>query len=182
MASSVLYGVFAITGFFAGSINVRASISSQDIKCACLCRLYLTSSQNVLGPRLTLSLGTTGYSIYIGGLWAFQVHGTRWFLILAGGILGFCMSLSRPNDLRTCRLIAFLSSRRSVLGRTRGYHDVLSSGKGQRPLVCCLLVSISAWYPCGFLHCPRHRGPLESTICFNRCLPGLYDHHVDISM
>ncbi|KAJ9642215.1 hypothetical protein H2204_002584 [Knufia peltigerae] len=69
MASSVLYGVFAITGFFAGSIN------------------------NVLGPRLTLSLGTTGYSIYIGGLWAFQVHGTRWFLILAGGILGFSAAL-----------------------------------------------------------------------------------------
>ena len=43
----------------------------------------------MLGPRLTMSLGTTGYSLYIGSLWAYQVHGTRWFLILAGGILGF---------------------------------------------------------------------------------------------
>lgn len=47
----------------------------------------------MLGPRLTLSLGTTGYSLYIGSLWAFQVHNTRWFLILAGGILGVTASL-----------------------------------------------------------------------------------------
>lgn len=47
----------------------------------------------MLGPRLTLSIGTTGYSLYIGSLWAFQVHGTRWFLILAGGILGVTASL-----------------------------------------------------------------------------------------
>ncbi|KAI1628089.1 major facilitator superfamily domain-containing protein [Exophiala viscosa] len=69
IANSVLYAVFAITGFFAGSIN------------------------NVLGPRLTLSLGTTGYSLYIGSLWCFQKNGTRWFLILAGGILGFTAAL-----------------------------------------------------------------------------------------
>lgn len=49
--------------------------------------------QNMLGPRLTLSIGTTGYALYIGSLWAFQVHNTRWFLILAGGILGVTASL-----------------------------------------------------------------------------------------
>ncbi|KAG8164200.1 hypothetical protein KVR01_006118 [Diaporthe batatas] len=68
-ANGVLYGCFAIAGFFAGSVN------------------------NMLGPRLTLSIGTTGYALYIGSLWAFQVHGTRWFLILAGGILGVTASL-----------------------------------------------------------------------------------------
>lgn len=47
----------------------------------------------MLGPRLTLSIGTMGYSLYIGGLWAFQVHGTRWFLILAGAILGVTAAL-----------------------------------------------------------------------------------------
>lgn len=47
----------------------------------------------MLGPRLTLSIGTTGYALYIGSLWAFQVHNTRWFLILAGGILGVTASL-----------------------------------------------------------------------------------------
>lgn len=40
-----------------------------------------------------MSIGTSGYALYIGGLWAFQVHGTRWFLILAGGILGITAAL-----------------------------------------------------------------------------------------
>lgn len=40
-----------------------------------------------------MSLGTTGYSLYLGSLWCFQLNGTRWFLILAGGILGFSASL-----------------------------------------------------------------------------------------
>ncbi|WVQ82739.1 hypothetical protein IAT38_004871 [Cryptococcus sp. DSM 104549] len=68
-ANGVLYGCFAIMGFFAGSIN------------------------NILGPRLTLSIGTTGYSLYVGALWAYQVHGTRWFLILAGALLGCTAAL-----------------------------------------------------------------------------------------
>lgn len=42
---------------------------------------------------MTLSIGTTGYALYLGSLWNFQVNGTRWFLILAGGILGFSASL-----------------------------------------------------------------------------------------
>ena len=40
-----------------------------------------------------MSLGTTGYSLYVGSLWAFQVHGTRAFLIVAGGILGCTAAL-----------------------------------------------------------------------------------------
>ncbi|RXK39236.1 hypothetical protein M231_03456 [Tremella mesenterica] len=69
IGNGVLYGCFAIMGFFAGSIN------------------------NILGPRLTLSIGTMGYSLYIGSLWCYQVNGTRWFLILAGGILGITAAL-----------------------------------------------------------------------------------------
>ncbi|CAG8973408.1 hypothetical protein HYALB_00000172, partial [Hymenoscyphus albidus] len=68
-ANGVLYGCFAIAGFFAGSIN------------------------NILGVRLTLSLGTTGYSLYIGSLWCYQVNGTRWFLIFAGAVLGVTAAL-----------------------------------------------------------------------------------------
>ncbi|KAK8866109.1 hypothetical protein IAR55_001260 [Kwoniella newhampshirensis] len=68
-ANGVLYGCFAIMGFFAGSIN------------------------NVLGPRMTLSIGTCGYSLYVGALWAYQVHQTRWFFILAGAILGCTAAL-----------------------------------------------------------------------------------------
>ncbi|KAL2209496.1 DUF895 domain protein [Sarocladium strictum] len=69
IANSVLNVCFFIGGFFAGSIN------------------------NTLGPRLTMSLGTTGYVLYVGAVWNFKVNGTRWFFILAGGLLGFSASL-----------------------------------------------------------------------------------------
>nr|ODN96731.1 hypothetical protein L204_03440 [Cryptococcus depauperatus CBS 7855] len=75
-AYAVLYGSFAVMGFFAGSINASHP-----------------KDQNILGPRLTLSIGTTGYSLYIGALWTYQVRGTRWFLILAGAFLGVTASL-----------------------------------------------------------------------------------------
>ncbi|RKU47934.1 hypothetical protein DL546_009405 [Coniochaeta pulveracea] len=69
VSSSVLYATFFVMGFFAGSIN------------------------NILGPRLCMSLGTVGYSIYLGSLWAFQLHGTRWFVIFAGAVLGVSAAL-----------------------------------------------------------------------------------------
>ncbi|KAH9923570.1 uncharacterized protein B0H18DRAFT_1015256, partial [Fomitopsis serialis] len=40
--SSAIYATFAFTAFFAGSIN------------------------NVVGPRLTLLIGSSGYAVYIG--------------------------------------------------------------------------------------------------------------------
>ncbi|PNY26827.1 Uncharacterized protein TCAP_03236 [Tolypocladium capitatum] len=69
IANSVLYGCFFVAGFFSGSIN------------------------NILGPRLTMSIGASGYSIYLGALWNFQLHGTRWFFIFAGGVLGVSAAL-----------------------------------------------------------------------------------------
>lgn len=70
-------------------------------------RIVADMRQNLLGPRLTMSIGkpassktngsrppkliwagTVGYSIYVGSLWAHQVHGNRIFLIVAGGFLG----------------------------------------------------------------------------------------------
>lgn len=58
-------------GFFSGSIN------------------------NVFGPRLTMCIGTMGYSLYVGSLWAFQLHGEqlKGFVIAASAILGCCASL-----------------------------------------------------------------------------------------
>lgn len=44
----------------------------------------------------TYGKGTVGYSIYVGSLWAHQVHGIRIFLIVAGGFLGISTS---PNSL-----------------------------------------------------------------------------------
>jgi len=68
-ANGVLYGCFAIMGLFSGGVN------------------------NVLGPRLTIFIGTLGYALYVGSLWCFQTQGTRWFLILAGALLGVSAAL-----------------------------------------------------------------------------------------
>ncbi|OCH94209.1 MFS general substrate transporter [Obba rivulosa] len=69
-ANSALYATFAFTAFFAGSIN------------------------NVLGSRLTLLLGSSGYALYIGSYLALNIHpnaGT--FVIAAGAVLGICAGL-----------------------------------------------------------------------------------------
>ncbi|OJT02758.1 UNC93-like protein [Trametes pubescens] len=68
-SNGVLYGTFAITGLFSGGIS------------------------NLLGPRLTLFLGTLGYALYVGSLWCYQTQGTGWFVILAGAILGVSAAL-----------------------------------------------------------------------------------------
>ncbi|KZZ94365.1 DUF895 domain protein [Moelleriella libera RCEF 2490] len=69
IANSVLYSTFFVGGFFGGSIN------------------------NILGPRATMSLGTSGYALYLGSLWCYQVNRTEWFVILAGGVLGLSAAL-----------------------------------------------------------------------------------------
>ncbi|KAH7885030.1 major facilitator superfamily domain-containing protein [Phlebopus sp. FC_14] len=69
-ASSALYATFAFFGFFSGTIN------------------------NVLGPRLTLMLGTWGYSLYIASFLAVNIHpGAYDFVVTAGAILGVCAAL-----------------------------------------------------------------------------------------
>jgi MFS family permease len=69
-ANATLYGTFAFSAFFSGSIN------------------------NKLGSRLTLLLGTTGYSLYIGAYLAMNIHpGAGPFVIAAGAILGVCAGL-----------------------------------------------------------------------------------------
>ncbi|KAG8971846.1 hypothetical protein FRB90_010372, partial [Tulasnella sp. 427] len=68
--NAALYATFSVTAFFAGSIN------------------------NVLGPRLTLLLGSAGYSLYIGSYLATNLHDNAgWFIIFAGAILGVCAGL-----------------------------------------------------------------------------------------
>lgn len=69
-ANSTLYATFAVAAFFAGSIN------------------------NVLGPRLTLFLGSFGYAIYIGSYLVLNIHNnTGGFMIAAGALLGLCAGL-----------------------------------------------------------------------------------------
>ncbi|PPR06455.1 hypothetical protein CVT24_002616 [Panaeolus cyanescens] len=69
-ANAILYGTFAFTAFFAGSISNR------------------------LGAKLTLLLGTTGYSLYVSGYLALNIHPHAGpFLLTAGAILGACAGL-----------------------------------------------------------------------------------------
>ncbi|KAJ3557296.1 hypothetical protein NM688_g1544 [Phlebia brevispora] len=69
ISNAVLYAMFSLSGFVSGGIN------------------------NLLGPKLSLLLGTLGYALYVGALWCFQAQGTRWFLIFAGAILGAAAAL-----------------------------------------------------------------------------------------
>ncbi|KAF8202832.1 MFS general substrate transporter [Pholiota molesta] len=69
-ANVALYSTFAVGAFFSGTIN------------------------NKLGSRLTLLLGTTGYSLYIGAFLAMNIHPHAGpFVIAAGAILGICAGL-----------------------------------------------------------------------------------------
>ncbi|KAF7556673.1 hypothetical protein G7Z17_g1267 [Cylindrodendrum hubeiense] len=68
-AYATLYAVFTFTGFFGGSI------------------------MNTIGPRLTMALGTAGYSMFVGGLWYFDLSGHSWFALLGGVILGISAGL-----------------------------------------------------------------------------------------
>lgn len=69
-ANSTLYATFAVAAFFAGSVN------------------------NVLGPRMTLFLGSSGYALYIGSYLVVNIHeNAGGFVIAAGAILGACAGL-----------------------------------------------------------------------------------------
>ncbi|KIJ70444.1 hypothetical protein HYDPIDRAFT_105168 [Hydnomerulius pinastri MD-312] len=69
-ASTATYSTFAFFGFFSGTIN------------------------NVLGPRITLFIGTFGYSLYIASFLATNIHsGAYDFVVVAGALLGICAGL-----------------------------------------------------------------------------------------
>ncbi|KAH8696173.1 membrane transporter [Talaromyces proteolyticus] len=68
-AYATLYAVFTVTGFFGGSV------------------------MNTVGPRWTMALGASGYSVFVGGLWYFDISGHPWFALLGGVILGISAGL-----------------------------------------------------------------------------------------
>lgn len=63
-SNGVVYGVFVFSALLAGTVL------------------------NTLGPRLTMLMGITGYPIYVGAMWYFDVYGNIWYPVLAGAILG----------------------------------------------------------------------------------------------
>jgi hypothetical protein len=58
-ANSTLYATFAVAAFFAGSVSLFLLPFSRRLT-------HFSSVNNVLGPRMTLLLGSSGYAIYIG--------------------------------------------------------------------------------------------------------------------
>ncbi|KAI5829032.1 MFS general substrate transporter [Schizophyllum commune Tattone D] len=69
-ANAALYLAFAVSAFFAGTVN------------------------NTIGPRYTLFLGTIGYSLYIGAYLAMNIHqDASKFVIAAGAVLGICAGM-----------------------------------------------------------------------------------------
>lgn len=68
-ANIALYSTFAAVSFFAGSIH------------------------NKLGTRLTLWLGTLGYTIYICSFLSYNFNRNEGFIVFSGALLGVCASL-----------------------------------------------------------------------------------------
>jgi len=62
--NAILYGLFALVGLFGGTIL------------------------NILGPRLSLMIGSVGYPLYVGGLWYYDRSGNSWFPLFSGAVLG----------------------------------------------------------------------------------------------
>ncbi|KAJ6140022.1 membrane transporter [Penicillium samsonianum] len=60
---TTIYAVFAVTGFFGGSI------------------------MNTIGPKWTMTIGCLGYPIYVASLWYYDATGNQWFPLMAG-VLG----------------------------------------------------------------------------------------------
>ncbi|CAO1612944.1 unnamed protein product [Sympodiomycopsis kandeliae] len=68
-ANITLYSTFAFVSFFAGSIH------------------------NKLGSRLTLWLGTIGYTVYVSSFLSYNFNKNEGFIIFAGALLGVCAAL-----------------------------------------------------------------------------------------
>ncbi|KAH7101411.1 major facilitator superfamily domain-containing protein [Auriculariales sp. MPI-PUGE-AT-0066] len=67
--SVALYSSFAAMAFFGGSIV------------------------NKLGPRLSLTIGSSGYALYIGSFLSYNINHNHGFVIGAGAILGLCAGM-----------------------------------------------------------------------------------------
>ena len=65
----VLYSILTLTGLWAGG------------------------AQNLLGPKLSLSVGGVGYLVYLASLLHFKIQRMGWVVILGGGISGLGASL-----------------------------------------------------------------------------------------
>ncbi|OAV96635.1 hypothetical protein PTTG_06050 [Puccinia triticina 1-1 BBBD Race 1] len=68
-ANVALYSTFALTAFGSGSFV------------------------NLLGPRLSLTIGSVGYTLFIGSYLSYNINQNSGFVIAAGALLGVCAGL-----------------------------------------------------------------------------------------
>ncbi|KAJ8692251.1 hypothetical protein PTI98_013642 [Pleurotus ostreatus] len=119
-ANAAHYATFAFAAFFAGSVN------------------------NVLGSKLTLLIGSTGYALYIGSFLQFQSHQypseCRWFRCCLWCHLG-----------HMCRL---------AMDRSRLAHVGVPDRKSERPLYRSFLDHIQPRRCCRSLGLVRSKLPL----------------------
>ncbi|CAH0033149.1 unnamed protein product [Clonostachys rhizophaga] len=69
LTNAILYGIYAVVGWCAGSIL------------------------NYLKPKYTIALGAIGYPFYVGSLWYYDRGGSLVFPLFSGALLGICAAL-----------------------------------------------------------------------------------------
>ncbi|KAF8877285.1 major facilitator superfamily domain-containing protein [Infundibulicybe gibba] len=134
-ANAALYAMFAFSAFFAGTIN------------------------NKLGSRLTLLLGCTGYSLYMGSYLAVNIHPSAGgFVIAAGAILGISagllwaaqgsLILAYPTEGQKGRLISIffaIFNLGGVVGASvslgQNFHST-SNSVGNGTYICFLVLTL----------------------------------------
>ncbi|KAH7202957.1 hypothetical protein BKA60DRAFT_641075 [Fusarium oxysporum] len=69
LTNAILYGIYAVVGWCAGSIL------------------------NYLKPKYTIAIGAIGYPFYVGSLWYYDRGGSEAFPLFSGALLGVCAAL-----------------------------------------------------------------------------------------
>ncbi|EPQ53692.1 MFS general substrate transporter [Gloeophyllum trabeum ATCC 11539] len=143
----------AMTGLGgAGQVDPRTSANANSALYAALALLsvFAGSVMNMLGPRLTLFLGTTGYVLGLISYLVININpNAGWFVITAGGIEGLCAALlwtaqstlmmAYPTDSQRGRFISIfwaIYNLGGVVGAT------VSLGENIHLKVCTMLIGL----------------------------------------
>ncbi|PLW35516.1 hypothetical protein PCANC_13547 [Puccinia coronata f. sp. avenae] len=134
-ANVALYSTFATTAFVSGSIV------------------------NKLGPRLSLSIGSVGYTLFIGSYLSYNINQNSGFVIAAGALLGVCagllwtaqgsLMLAYATEATKGRYIAtfwIIFNLGAVLGEAvalgRTYHDTTDSPVSNGVYIGFLIITL----------------------------------------
>eukprot|EP01065_Artemidia_motanka_P000418 TRINITY_DN10188_c1_g4_i1.p1 TRINITY_DN10188_c1_g4~~TRINITY_DN10188_c1_g4_i1.p1 ORF type:complete len:468 (+),score=134.17 TRINITY_DN10188_c1_g4_i1:100-1503(+) len=83
-------GMYNAVTSMAGGIDQQVASNATSVLYGffCVCSLFAPAFLNTAGPRLTLFLGTLGYTAYVGSLLWYQRGGPSWAVVVAGGLCG----------------------------------------------------------------------------------------------